>query len=71
MTVRGCMIQNLGKNFKVVASDGYIFFKGRATRDIIDMLHDKQWMKEDVASVEYGRSHDAEGVRSTIVVTIE
>ena len=71
MTVRGCMVQNLGKDFKVVTQDGFIIFKGRATRDMIDMSVDKPWMFDEVASVEYGRSHDAEGVRSTIVVTIE
>ena len=71
MTVRGCMMQNLGRTFKVVTQDGYVIFKGRATRDMIDMLHDKPWMREDVASVEYGRSHDAEGVRSVVVVMIE
>ena len=71
MTVRGCMVQNLGKNFKVVTQDGYVIFKGRATRDVIDMNVNRRWMQDEVSSVEYGRSHDTEGVRSTIVVTIE
>lgn len=71
MTVRGCMIQNLGKYFKVVTQDGYVIFKGRATRDMIDMNVNRRWMQDEVSSVEYGRTHDAEGVRSTIVVTIE
>lgn len=71
MTVRGCMIQNLGKNFKVVTQDGFVIFKGRSTRDVIDMNAGKPWILDEVSSVEYGRSHDAEGVRSTIVVTIE
>ena len=71
MTVRGCMVQNLGKNFKVVTQDGYVIFKGRATRDMIDMNVNRRWMQDEVSSVEYGRSHDLEGVRSTIVVTIE
>lgn len=71
MTVRGCMVQNLGKDFKVVTQDGYVIFKGRATRDVIDMNVNRRWMQDEVSSVEYGRSHDLEGVRSTIVVTIE
>lgn len=71
MTVRGCMVQNLGKHCKVVSKDGYIFWKGRVTREMIDMSVGLRWMNEKIISEEYGRSHDADGARTVLVITIE
>lgn len=71
MTVRACMLQNLGKYFKVIAKDGYILFRGRVTRDVIDTAVKWGWLNDKVLKEEYGREYDGENVRYTVVVTIE
>lgn len=62
MTVRACMVQNLGKYFTVIAKDGYRLFGGRVTRDVIDAAVKWGWLNDEVVSVKYGPE---------IIVTIE